>query len=108
VTVELPARLSRALERLYLFETQLHPQARAERLLTEGRVFESFLVGMEAGFAVGEMPEQVLRRARDAAASDPRMALLEPLRGADGVGLLGRGASTPSSSDPPRRRALPG
>lgn len=154
-TVELPATLSRALERLYLFEAQLHPQvraalmkdarlparlsygfrlygkqtavtwelreaaleeldlhaaaaqytigplqpepmleaawrvragqagspptladyqARAERLLTEGRAFESFLVGMEAGFAVGEMPEQVLRRARDAAASDPRMA----------------------------------
>jgi hypothetical protein len=152
--VEVPAELSRAVERLYLFEAQLHPEvrkalmqraalpsrltygfklfdsetvvswqlreavpedmdlqaaaavyplgpmqakplleaawrvrsgqagaapkradyeARAERLLAEGRAFESFLVGMECAFATGEMPEHLLRRARDAAAADPRM-----------------------------------
>jgi hypothetical protein len=48
-------------------------EARAEKLLAEGRAFESFLVAMESGFATDVMPEGLMRRARAAAASDPRM-----------------------------------
>jgi tetratricopeptide (TPR) repeat protein len=48
-------------------------EERAARLLAEGRAFESFLVGMEAAFATGEIPEGALKRARDAGAADPRM-----------------------------------
>lgn len=47
--------------------------ARAERLLAEGRGFESFLVAVESSFATGHVPEDLLRRARDKAGSDPRM-----------------------------------
>lgn len=49
-------------------------EARVERLLAEGRGFEGFLVGMEAAFAIHHMPGSLLRRAREAAGTDPRMA----------------------------------
>ncbi len=48
-------------------------EERAARLLAEGRAFESFLVGMEAVLATGDMATAVLKRAREAGGEDPRM-----------------------------------
>jgi hypothetical protein len=79
-------------------------QARAERLLGEGRAFEALLVALEQEFAWGESSGPLLRRAGEAAAGDARaqavlavvqrgerdpQASLAQLAGVDARGLEG-------------------
>lgn len=48
-------------------------RARIDGLVSKGRGFEGFLVGMEAAFALHPLPEDWLKQTRQVAGPDPRM-----------------------------------